>query len=86
MNRVTIIKLLLGLIPPMGRRATLFGLDSVQNSVAILNHRQLVAQAPIEQLSAGSSGVVYSLTVRGDGQAAQQALLAEPWVTAEGRC
>lgn len=63
-------------------------LDDVQrvsDSVAILNHGQLVAQAPIEQLLAGGSGVTYTLSVRGDGQSAQQALLAEPWVTAVAR-
>lgn len=60
-------------------------LDDVQrvsDSVAILNHGQLVAQAPIEQLLAGSGGVAYSLAVRGDGQAARQALSGQPWVTA----
>jgi ABC-2 type transport system ATP-binding protein len=60
-------------------------LDDVQrvsDSVAILNHGQLVAQAPIEQLLAGGSGLVYVLTVRGDGQAVQEALLGTPWITA----
>jgi ABC-2 type transport system ATP-binding protein len=59
-------------------------LDDVQrvsDSVAILNHGRLVAQAPIEQLLAGSGGVAYSLTVRGEGQTAQQALQEQPWVT-----
>lgn len=60
-------------------------LDDVQrvsDSVAILNHGQLVAQAPIEQLLSGGDGVAYSLTVRGDGRAAQRALLGQPWITA----
>ena len=60
-------------------------LDDVQrvsDSVAILNHGQLVAQAPIEQLLAGSSGMAYTLTVRGDGQSARQALQGQAWVTA----
>jgi ABC-2 type transport system ATP-binding protein len=59
-------------------------LDDVQrvsDSVAILNHGQLVAQAPIDQLLATSSGgSMYTLTVRGDGQPAQQALQGQPWV------
>ncbi|MGD2047991.1 MAG: ABC transporter ATP-binding protein [Chloroflexota bacterium] len=59
-------------------------LDDVQrvsDSVAILNHGQLVAQAPIEQLLAsGSGGSMYSLTVHGDGQSAQQALQGQPWI------
>lgn len=59
-------------------------LDDVQrvsDSVAILNHGQLVAQAPIEQLLAGNSGVVYRLAVRGDGRPAQQTLTRQSWVT-----
>ncbi len=63
-------------------------LDDVQrvsDSVAILNHGQLVAQAPIEQLLAGSGGLVYSMTVRGEGQPAQQALQGQPWVTSVTR-
>jgi len=60
-------------------------LDDVQrisDTVAILNKGQLVAQAPIEQLLAGTGGVVYRLTVRGDGRQAQQTLTLQPWVTA----
>jgi ABC-2 type transport system ATP-binding protein len=59
-------------------------LDDVQrvsDSVAILNHGMLVAQAPIEELLAGGSGMAYMLTVRGDGRAAQRALLGQPWIT-----
>jgi ABC-2 type transport system ATP-binding protein len=54
----------------------------VSDSVAILNRGQLVAQAPIEQLLAGSGGAVYKMQVRGDGMAAQQALVDVPWITA----
>lgn len=60
-------------------------LDDVQrvsDRVAILNHGQLIAQAPIEQLLAGGEGVAYTLTVRGDGRAAIQALRGQPWITA----
>ncbi len=60
-------------------------LDDVQrvsDSVAILNHGRLVAQAPIEELLVGSTGVAYTLTVRGDGGPAQQALQGQPWITA----
>lgn len=61
-------------------------LDDVQkvsDTVAILNRGELVAQAPIEQLLAGSEGVVYALTLRASaGQAAaiQPRLEAQPWV------
>jgi ABC-2 type transport system ATP-binding protein len=60
-------------------------LDDVQrvsDSVAILNHGQLVAQAPIEQLLSGASGLAYLLTVRGDSRTVQQALVGIPWISA----
>ena len=60
-------------------------LDDVQrvsDSVAILNHGRLLAQAPIEQLLDGGSGMAYTLTVRGDGQPAQKALQEQPWIAA----
>ena len=60
-------------------------LDDVQrvsDTVAILNRGQLVAQAPIEELLAGSgSGIVYQVGLRGDGERACQRLAALPWVT-----
>ena len=60
-------------------------LDDVQkvsDTVAILNHGELVAQAPIEQLLAGSEGIVYALAVRGATDRAQARLRALPWVSA----
>ncbi len=59
-------------------------LDDVQrvsDTVAILNRGELVAQAPIEELLAGSGGVVYQVGIRGDGEGARQKLSARPWVT-----
>jgi ABC-2 type transport system ATP-binding protein len=59
-------------------------LDDVQrvsNTVVILNHGQLVAHAPIEELMAGKDGVVYSLIVKGDGQSAKKQLSRQGWVT-----
>jgi ABC-2 type transport system ATP-binding protein len=53
----------------------------VSDSVAILNHGQLIAQAPIEQLLAGTGSVIYNLTVRGDVPQTQQTLTEQPWVT-----
>ena len=58
-------------------------LDDVQrvsDSVAILNHGKLVAQAPITELLAGSSDAVYLLTLAGDAGAARARIAAEPWV------
>ena len=53
----------------------------VSDTVAILNKGQLVAQAPIEELLAGRDGIVYSMTVTGDGKSAQARLARQPWVT-----
>jgi ABC-2 type transport system ATP-binding protein len=59
-------------------------LDDVQrvsDTVVILNHGELVAQGPIEELLAGSGGTVYSMTLLGDAQDAQARVSAQPWVT-----
>ena len=53
----------------------------VSDTVAILNRGQLVAQAPIEELMAGKDGIVYSMTVTGDGKSAQARIAGQPWVT-----
>jgi ABC-2 type transport system ATP-binding protein len=52
----------------------------VSDTVAILNHGRLIAQAPIEELMSGDDGIVYSLSVRGDGKSAHQNILGHPWV------
>jgi len=60
-------------------------LDDVQrvsDTVAILNHGDLVAQAPIEQLLAGSGGVVYQLKIKGEPGQLQEQVSAQPWVSA----
>jgi len=54
----------------------------VSDTVAILNHGRLIAQAPIQELMAGNDGILYSLTVRGDGKAAQRTIAERPWVSA----
>jgi ABC-2 type transport system ATP-binding protein len=59
-------------------------LDDVQrvsDTVVIVNHGQLVAHAPIEELLAGKDGIVYSLIVKGDGQSAKTQISKQPWVT-----
>jgi ABC-2 type transport system ATP-binding protein len=59
-------------------------LDDVQrvsDTVVIVNHGQLVAHAPIEDLLAGKDGIVYSLIVKGDGQSAKTQISKQPWVT-----
>jgi len=52
----------------------------VSDTVAILNHGKLIAQAPIEQLLAGEGGVIYSLVVKGDGASTRNCLIKQPWV------
>jgi ABC-2 type transport system ATP-binding protein len=52
----------------------------VSDSVAILNHGQLVAQAPIAELLNGSSGITYTLAMRGDIAAARARIASQPWV------
>jgi ABC-2 type transport system ATP-binding protein len=52
----------------------------VSDTVAILNKGQLVAQAPIEQLLAGSDGTVYTLSIKGDVERAKARLSSQAWV------
>ncbi len=59
-------------------------LDDVQrvsDAVAILDHGELVAQAPIEELLTGSSGTVYSLALKGDASQAQARVAGQAWVS-----
>jgi ABC-2 type transport system ATP-binding protein len=59
-------------------------LDDVQrvsDTVAILNHGRLIAEAPIEQLLAGDgSAAVYTVTVKGDASKAQARVRDQSWV------
>jgi ABC-2 type transport system ATP-binding protein len=52
----------------------------VSDSVAILNHGQLVAQAPIEELLNGSGGITYTLAIRGGADSARKRIAGQPWV------
>ena len=59
-------------------------LDDVQrvsDSVAILNQGELVAQAPIEELLAGSGGSTYRLALSSGADRVREILQAQPWVT-----
>jgi ABC-2 type transport system ATP-binding protein len=58
-------------------------LDDVQrvsDTVAILNHGELVAQGSIEDLTAGSEGIVYSVTMEGDVESAYRRVSCQDWV------
>ncbi len=59
-------------------------LDDVQqvsDTVAILNHGELVAQGPIEDLLAGGGKPVYTLSLKGDARRALARIKALPWVS-----
>ncbi len=59
-------------------------LDDVQrvsDRVAILNKGNLIAQAPIGELLAGTEGIAYTLTLDGNTHQAHSKLSAESWVT-----
>lgn len=58
-------------------------LDDVQqvsDTVAILNKGELVAQAPLETLLAGSEGTVYEIELEGDTQETMSRVAKQPWV------
>jgi ABC-2 type transport system ATP-binding protein len=60
-------------------------LDDVQkvsDTVCILNRGELVAQAPIQELLAGSGKVTFRIQTRGDIQQIQPVIAGQPWVTA----
>jgi ABC-2 type transport system ATP-binding protein len=53
----------------------------VSDTVAILNHGRLVAEAPIQELLNGSGSTAeYSITIKGDASQAQARVAAQPWV------
>jgi ABC-type uncharacterized transport system ATPase subunit len=54
----------------------------VSDMVCILNHGELVAQAPIQELLAGNGQVMYRLGTHGDIQNLQPLIAGQPWVTA----
>lgn len=59
-------------------------LDDVQrvsDQVAIVNHGELVTQAPIEELLSGKGEVIYSVVLTGDAQSAYPLIRQQPWVS-----
>jgi ABC-2 type transport system ATP-binding protein len=59
-------------------------LDDVQrvsDTVVILNKGQLVAQGPIEELLAGSEGVIYLVHMKGEADSALKQVQPQPWVS-----
>jgi ABC-2 type transport system ATP-binding protein len=59
-------------------------LDDVQqvsDTVAILNHGQLIAQESLDTLLAGSDGAVYTMVIKGDASRAQTQVAGQEWVS-----
>jgi ABC-2 type transport system ATP-binding protein len=59
-------------------------LDDVQrvsDTVAILNHGELMTQAPIEKLLAGSGQTAYYLTIKGNHSKVYAQVLSQAWVS-----
>jgi len=59
-------------------------LDDVQrvsDLVAIVNQGELVTQAPIEELLAGTGELTYSVTLKGDTREAYTLVTQQPWVS-----
>jgi ABC-2 type transport system ATP-binding protein len=59
-------------------------LDDVQrvsDTVAILNHGELVAHGPIEELLASGEGLAYEVKLKGETESAYQNIMAQPWVS-----
>jgi ABC-2 type transport system ATP-binding protein len=53
----------------------------VSDTVAILNHGQMVAEAPIQELLAGKgSSAMYLVTLKGDAAQAYRRVESQPWV------
>lgn len=54
--------------------------QQVSDTVAILNHGELVAQGPVEELLAAGDNPVYTLSLKGDTRSALARIKALPWV------
>jgi ABC-2 type transport system ATP-binding protein len=54
----------------------------VSDTVVILNKGMLVAQGPIDELLAGSEGVIYLIHLKGDVDSAIKLVQPQPWVSA----
>jgi ABC-2 type transport system ATP-binding protein len=53
----------------------------ISDSVAILNHGRLVANAPIDELLSGNSAAgIYTVTIKGETTQARRRLAEQPWV------
>ncbi len=53
----------------------------VSDTVAIMNHGKLIAEASIEELLAGTGGISYAVALKGQTEAARAHLSQQPWVS-----
>ena len=53
----------------------------ISDQVAIVNEGELITQAPIEELLAGTGDLTYSITLKGDTQRAYTQVAQQPWVS-----
>jgi ABC-2 type transport system ATP-binding protein len=78
----------LGVMETLRRYTTIFysthileDVQRVSDTVAILNHGQLVAEAPIQELLNGKDcSVTYQVTLKGDAEQAFRRVQSQPWV------
>ena len=52
----------------------------VSDTVAILDHGQLIAQAPIDQLLAANQSSIFTLVLKGDPSQAEDCISSQSWV------
>ena len=78
----------LGIMEKLRHNTTIFysthilsDVQRVSDTVAILNHGELVAQDSIDNLLSGGSGSVYTFTVKGDPTEAVSKLGELPWIS-----
>ncbi len=55
--------------------------ERVSDAVGILNHGELIAQAPIEKLLAGTGGIIYTVVIKGDASEANARVSGQEWVS-----
>ena len=56
-------------------------MERVSDTVIILNHGEMVAQGPIQDILAWGQTGVFTMTVKGNAVEAEKRLRSHPWVT-----
>ena len=55
--------------------------ERVSDTVGILNHGELVALAPIEELLTASHSVIYEIVMQGESESMHSQVSSQPWVS-----